>query len=154
MKQKKISFKTLSKKWTTKQTPTHLNDNHYSLCSCFLYLEFPFKRKKKITVNLMAECCFFFLLTWFFLIYLLFFLLLRLITKLRDTFSVSVVFFSSFDWISLNINININNNNKIKVDFLDTEGSMQFPAMRRLSIANANAFLLVYRFVLLFNLFI
>ncbi|GAB6020373.1 hypothetical protein CHUAL_003082 [Chamberlinius hualienensis] len=32
----------------------------------------------------------------------------------------------------------------IKVDILDTAGDLQFPAMRRLSIATANAFLLIY----------
>lgn len=33
---------------------------------------------------------------------------------------------------------------QLKVTFLDTAGDMQFPAMRRLSIANGQAFLLVY----------
>lgn len=34
--------------------------------------------------------------------------------------------------------------NLLQVDILDTAGDMQFPAMRRLSIATAHAFLLVY----------
>ncbi|GBL97628.1 hypothetical protein AVEN_49136-1 [Araneus ventricosus] len=33
---------------------------------------------------------------------------------------------------------------QLKVSFLDTAGDLQFPAMRRLSIANGQAFLLVY----------
>lgn len=33
---------------------------------------------------------------------------------------------------------------QVKVDFLDTSGSMQFPAMRRLSITTGSAFLIVY----------
>lgn len=33
---------------------------------------------------------------------------------------------------------------KIQVDILDTSGDMQFPAMRRLSLATANAFLIVF----------
>lgn len=32
----------------------------------------------------------------------------------------------------------------VKVDILDTAGDLQFPAMRRLSIATAHAFLIVY----------
>lgn len=32
----------------------------------------------------------------------------------------------------------------IKVDFLDTAGNLTFPAMRRLSISTAHAFVLVY----------
>lgn len=32
----------------------------------------------------------------------------------------------------------------LQVDFLDTAGDFQFPAMRRLSIANAQAFMIVY----------
>lgn len=36
------------------------------------------------------------------------------------------------------------NNVSVKVDFLDTSGNMEFPAMRRLSISTAHAFLIVY----------
>ncbi len=36
------------------------------------------------------------------------------------------------------------NGASVKVDFLDTAGNMEFPAMRRLSISTAHAFLVVY----------
>ncbi|XP_025206920.1 ras-related protein Rap-2b [Melanaphis sacchari] len=39
---------------------------------------------------------------------------------------------------------NVGTTQQLKVDILDTCGNPQFPAMRRLSIANANAFLFVY----------
>ncbi|VVC27824.1 Small GTP-binding protein domain,P-loop containing nucleoside triphosphate hydrolase,Small GTPase [Cinara cedri] len=39
---------------------------------------------------------------------------------------------------------NVGTSQQLKVDILDTCGNPQFPAMRRLSIANANAFLFVY----------
>ena len=36
---------------------------------------------------------------------------------------------------------------EVRVDFLDTAGKLAFPAMRRLSIANAHAFVLVYSII-------
>ncbi|XP_028966920.1 GTP-binding protein Rhes [Galendromus occidentalis] len=60
------------------------------------------------------------------------FLFNTFLDKYRPT--VEDMFFKEFNLESVTL----------KVDFLDTAGDNQFPAMRRLSIANGQAFLLVY----------